>query len=146
MHICLLSCSFYLFCFLSVPGLSLGLWDLVPWPGIESGPLQCECRAPVTEPMLPLKLESWVEVIMLAGLSGSVDHLCSLKLLCIFRNPSSPAFILEIYRVVYNVETKVRHDSYLKLLSVDWGAGEQKKKKKQNYIYISYALSVLPLA
>ena len=56
-----------------------------------------------------------------------------------FQESLASAFILEIYRVVYNVETKIRHISYLKFLSVDRGAGKLKKKK-------SYALSVLPLA
>ena len=55
-----------------------------------------------------------------------------------FQESLGSAFILEIYRVVYNVETKIRHISYLKFLSVDRGAGKKKKK--------SYALSVLPLA
>ena len=43
MHIRLLSCSFCLF-FLSAPGLNLGLWDLVPWPGIEPGPPALEVQ------------------------------------------------------------------------------------------------------
>ena len=34
----MLSCSFCLFCSFVCTGLSLGLWDLVPWPGIEPRP------------------------------------------------------------------------------------------------------------
>ena len=30
--------------YLAVPGLSYGIWDLVPWPGVEPGPLHWECR------------------------------------------------------------------------------------------------------
>ena len=55
----------YLFIYLSAPGLSYGLWDLVPWPGIEPRPQALEAwsmrpwttRA-VLVPALGLGLES----------------------------------------------------------------------------------------
>ena len=122
MHSCLLSCS-VLFLLLAVPGLNFSLWDLVPWSRIKLRPLALGAQSPIPWTKVTPKIKVLNQVIMLIGLSGSVHHRGSLKLLCIFRNPYAPAFILETYRVVYNMETKTRHDSYLKLLSVDWGAG-----------------------
>ena len=144
MHIFVLSCSFCLFCFLSAPGLSLGLWDLVPWPGIEPGPLQCECRGPVTEPMLPLKLESWVEVIMLAGLSGSVDHLCSLNS-CAFSGIPSLQHSFWKFTGLFTM-WKQKSDTIPTLNCFQLIEEQVSKKQNKTNIYISYALSVLPLA
>ena len=126
MHSCLLSCS-VLFLLLAVPGLNFGLWDLVPWSRIKLGPPSLRAQSPIPWTKVPPKIRVLSQVIMLARLSGSADHWGSLKLLCMFRNPYAPAFILKTYRVVYNMETKTRYDSYLKPLSVDWGAGKKKK-------------------
>ena len=130
MHSCLLSCS-VLFLVLAVPSLNFGLWDVVPWPRIKLRPLAlgAQSRSPWTK--VPLQLASWVKLSCWQH-SGSADPPGSLKLLCIFRNPWVPAFILETYRVVYNVETKTRHDSYLRLLSVDWGTGKKNKQTNKH--------------
>ena len=119
---CLLSCS-VLFLFLAALGLNFGFWDPVPWPRIKLRPPALGAQSPIPRTKVPPKIRVLSQVLMLARLSGSADPRGSLKLLWVFRNPWTPAFILETYRVVHNVETKTRHDSCLKLLSVDWGAG-----------------------
>ena len=48
-------------CFLSAPGLSLGLWDLVPWPGIEPRPPAMWVQSPThwTNPPPKIRIISW---------------------------------------------------------------------------------------
>ena len=100
-----------LFCFLfflvlAVPGLNFGLWDLVPWPRIKLRPPALGAQSPIPRTKVPPKIRVLSQVLMLARLPGSADPRGSLKLLCVFRNPWTPAFILETYRVVCNMETK----------------------------------------
>ena len=100
---CLLSCSVL---FLAVLGLNFGFWDLVPWPRIKLRPPALGAQSPIPRTKVPPKIRVLSQVLMLARLPGSADPRGSLKLLCVFRNPWTPAFILETYRVVCNMETK----------------------------------------
>ena len=118
---------FFLFVFLSVPGLILGVWYLVPWPGIEPGPPEMWVQSPThwTNPPPKINILSWsyhagrtLWLRRSPRFSSTLVH---------FQESLGSAFILEIYWVVYNVETKIRHISYLKFLSVDRGAGKKKK-------------------